>query len=129
MSSTYKHVFIAHRWDYSNDYKSILTCLSRTKYNISDYSDPKSAPLTSKGNYLTRDTRNQIDRSSVLLVSNRPATGYSDWVKAEVYYAHSIETPVIAVKYTESTASWIQSYGIPVVACRKDSLENVIDAL
>ena len=125
----YKHVFIAHRWDYSNDYNNIYTCLSRTKYNISDYSDPKSDPLVSKGNYLTRSIRNQIDRSSVMLVSNRPATGNSDWVKTEVEYALSIGTPVIAVKCTDSTASWIQSYGIPVVACRRDSLENAIDAL
>jgi hypothetical protein len=127
--ATNKHVFIAHRWDYSGDYDSIIACLSRTKYNISDYSDPKSDPLTSKGNYLTRSIRNQIDRSSVLLVSNRPATGYSDWVQGEVDYARRIGTPVIAVRCTESTASWIQSYSIPVVACRKDSLENAIDAL
>jgi len=124
-----KHVFIAHRWDYSDDYFRILACLSRTKYNISDYSDPKSSPLTSKGNYLTRDIRNQIDRSSVLLVSNRPATGNSDWVRDEVEYAIKAGTPVIAVKCTDSTASWLMLSNIPVVTCRKDSLENAIDAL
>jgi hypothetical protein len=127
--ATYKHVFIAHRWDYSSDYDSISACLSRNKYNISDYSDPTSSPLTSKGNYLTRDIHNQIDRSAVLLVSNRPATGYSDWIKMEVKYARSIGTPVIAVKCMDSTASWIQSYRIPVAACRKDSIENAIDSL
>lgn len=125
----YKHIFIAHRWDYSKDYDSILACLSRSKYTISDYSDPKSSPLKSKGNYLTRSIHNQIDRSSVLLVSNRPATGNSDWVKAEVDYAIKTGTPVIAVKCTDSTASWIQTYDIQVVACRRDSLENAIDAL
>ncbi len=126
---TYKHIFIAHRWDYSEDYNSILACLNRSKYTISDYSDPQSSPLKSKGNYLTRSIHNQIDRSSVLLVSNRPATGNSDWVKAEVDYAREIGTPVIAVKCTYSTAAWIQAYGIQVVACRRDSLENAIDAL
>lgn len=127
--ATYKHIFIAHRWAYSEDYDSILACLSRSKYNVSDYSDPQSSPLKSKGNYLTRSIHNQIDRSSVLLVSNRPATGNSDWVKAEVDYAIKIGTPVIAVKCTDSTASWIPTYGIRVVACRRDSLENAIDTL
>lgn len=125
----YKHIFIAHRWAYSGDYDSISACLSRSKYTVSDYSDPQNSPLTSKGNYLTRDIHRQIDRSSVLLVSNRPATGNSDWVKDEVEYALKIGTPVIAVKCTDSTASWIQAYKIPVVACRRDSLENAIDAL
>ena len=124
-----KHVFIAHRWDYSGDYDKILSCLDRSKYDISDYSDPKSSPLMSKGNYLTRDIHNQINRSTVLLVSNRPATGNSDWVKSEVEYAKRTGTPVIAIKCTDSTASWLTLSGIPVVACRKDSLENAIDAL
>ncbi len=124
-----KHIFIAHRWAYSDDYDSISACLSRSKYTVSNYSDPQSSPLKSKGNYLTHSIHNQIDRSSVLLVSNRPATGNSDWVKAEVDYAIKIGTPVIAVKCTNSTASWIQTYAIQVIACRRDSLENAIDAL
>lgn len=123
------HVFIAHRWDYSGDYEKILGCLDRSKYSISDYSDPKSSPLLSRGNNLTRDIHNQINRSTVLLVSNRPATANSDWVKSEVEYAKRIGTPVFAMKCTDSTASWLTLLGIPIIACRKDSLEKTIDAL
>ena len=124
-----KNVFIAHRWAYSEDYDKISACLDRTKFDVADYSDPKDDPLTSSGNYLTHDIKNQIKSANVVFVSNRPAITNSAWVVKEINYAFEVSKPVIAVKITESTAQWIQDNNIPVVACRKDSLESAIDNL
>jgi hypothetical protein len=124
-----KNVFIAHRWQYTDDYNRISACLDRTKFDIADYSDPKCDPLTIGGTHLTHAIHNQIDRAGVVFVSNRPAITNSDWVVAEINYALKGKKSIIAVKCTDSTASWITERNIPVVACRKDSLENAIGNL
>ena len=44
----------------------------------------------------------------------------------EIRFAISIGKPVVAVKITESTSSNIANLNIPVIAKRKDSLEDWI---
>ena len=44
----------------------------------------------------------------------------------EICFAISIGKPVVAVKITESTSSNISSLNIPVIAKRRDSLEDWI---
>ena len=44
----------------------------------------------------------------------------------EIQFAISIGKPVVAVKITESTSSNITNLNIPVIAKRKDSLEDWI---
>lgn len=45
----------------------------------------------------------------------------------EIKFAVDLGKPVVAVKITESTSSDISELNIPVVAKRKDSLENWIN--
>jgi hypothetical protein len=120
------NVFIPHRWN-NNDYADISTLLDRTKFSVRDYSVPSSSPFDSVDRRFNVDPQiqKQIKYASVVICSNRPAnnTGMS---LEEVKFAISIGKPVVAVKITESTSSYILSLGINVVSKRKDSLETWI---
>ena len=60
-----------------------------------------------------------------MVCSNRPANN-SGMSMDEIRFAISIGKPVVAVKITESTSSNISSLNIPVIAKRRDSLEDWI---
>lgn len=117
------NVFIPHRWN-NNDYDDISSLLDRTKFNVRDYSVPSSSPFDSVDRRFNVDPQiqKQIKYASVVICSNRPAnnTGMS---LDEIKFAISIGKPVVAVKITESTSSYISSFGIDIVSKRKDSLE------
>ena len=93
------NVFIPHRWN-NNDYSDISDLLDRTKFNVRDYSVPKDDPFDSV------DRRYNVDPQ----------------IQKQIKYAS-----VVVVKITESTSSDISELNIPVVAKRKDSLENWIN--
>ena len=57
--------------------------------------------------------------------SNRPANNCGMSMD-EIHFAVSIGKPVVAIKITESTSSKITELNIPVIAKRRDSLENWI---
>lgn len=117
------NVFIPHRWN-NNDYDDISSLLDRTKFSLRDYSVPSSSPFDSVDRRFNVDPQiqKQIKYASVVICSNRPAnnTGMS---LDEIKFAISIGKPVVAVKITESTSSYISSFGIDIVSKRKDSLE------
>lgn len=120
------NVFIPHRWN-NNDYSEISALLDRTKFKVRDYSVPSSSPFDSIDRRYNVDPQiqKQIKYASVVVCSNRPANN-NGMAADEIKYAISIGKPVVAVKITESTSSTIVSLGIPVVAKRKDALENWI---
>lgn len=64
-----------------------------------------------------------IENMKVVVCSNRPANN-SGMSMDEIRFAISIGKPVVAVKITESTSSNISSLNIPVIAKRRDSLED-----
>lgn len=117
------NVFIPHRWN-NNDYDDISSLLDRTKFSLRDYSVPSSSPFDSVDRRFNVDPQiqKQIKYASIVICSNRPAnnTGMS---LDEIKFAISIGKPVVAVKITESTSSYISSFGIDIVSKRKDSLE------
>lgn len=117
------NVFIPHRWN-NNDYSDISNLLDRTKYNVRDYSVPSSSPFDSVDRRYNVDPQiqKQIKYASVVVCSNRPANNYGMAIE-EIKFAISIGKPVVAVKITESTSSYIANLGIEVVSKRKDSLE------
>lgn len=120
------NVFIPHRWN-NNDYSEISALLDRTKFKVRDYSVPSFSPFDSIDRRYNVDPQiqKQIKYASVVVCSNRPAN--NDGMAAdEIKYAISIGKPVVAVKITENTSATIVSLGIPVVAKRKDALENWI---
>lgn len=120
------NVFIPHRWN-NADYSEISALLDRTKFKVRDYSVPSSSPFDSIDRRYNVDPQiqKQIKYASVVVCSNRPANN-NGMAADEIKYAISIGKPVVAVKITENTSATIVSLGIPVVAKRKDALENWI---
>ena len=118
------NVFIPHRWN-NDDYSGLSDLLDRTKFDVRDYSVPSSSPLDSIDRRYNVDPQIQkkIKYASVVVCSNRPANN-SGMSLDEIKFAISIDKPVVAVKVTESTSTYISNLGIEVIAKRKDSLEN-----
>lgn len=121
------NVFIPHRWN-NNDYSDISDLLDRTKFDVRDYSVPEDDSFDSVDRRYNVDPQiqKQIKYASVVVCSNRPANGLGMAID-EIKFAKDIGKPVVAVKITESTSSEISKLEIPVVAKRKDSLENWIN--
>jgi len=117
------NVFIPHRWN-NDDYPEISSLLDRTKYSVRDYSVPASSPFDSIDKRFNVDPQiqKQIKYASVVVCSNRPANN-NGMSLDEIKFAVSIGKPVVAVKITESTSSYISEVGIEVIPKRKDSLE------
>lgn len=121
------NVFIPHRWN-NDDYSEISALLDRTKYSVRDYSVPASSPFDSidKRYNVDPQIQKQIKYASVVVCSNRPANN-NGMSMDEIEFALSIGKPVVAIKITENTSSYISELGIEVIAKRKDSLEAWID--
>lgn len=120
------NVFIPHRWN-NNDYSEISALLDRAKFNVRDYSVPASSPFDTIDRRFNVDPQiqKQIRYASVVICSNRTANNYGMSIE-EIKYALSIGKPVVAIKITENTSTYITNYEIPVIPKRKDSLENWI---
>lgn len=121
------NVFIPHRWN-NADYSEINALLDRTKFDVRDYSVPSSSPFDSIDRRYNVDPQiqKQIKYASVVVCSNRPANNYGMSID-EIRFALSVGKPVVAVRITDSTSSNITNLNIPIVAKRKDSLENWIN--
>lgn len=122
-----KNVFIPHRWG-NEDYGDLSVLLDRTMFNVVDYSVPSNMPLQSIDYRYKVDPqiRKKIQYASFVLCSNRPANG-SGIASEEIRYAVSLGKPVVAVRITNSTSSLITSLDIPVISCRRDSLETWVN--
>lgn len=120
------NVFIPHRWN-NNDYSEISALLDRTKFSVRDYSVPASSPFDTIDKRFNVDPQiqKQIQYASVVVCSNRPANNSGMSIE-EIKYAISIGKPVVAVRITENTSTYISGLGVPVIAKRKDSLETWI---
>lgn len=120
------NVFIPHRWN-NDDYSEISALLDRTKFDVRDYSAPSSSPFDSIDRRYNVDPQiqKQIKYTSVVVCSNRPANNYGMSMD-EIRFAISIGKPVVAIRITDSTSSNITSLNIPVIAKRRDSLEEWI---
>ena len=120
------NLFIPHRWN-TDDYKMILNLLDRTAYMIKDYSIPKYMPLDKiDGRYhVDPQIQSKIKWSSVIVCSNRPALSGGMAIE-EIKFALSVGKPIVAVKVTENDNRELKELGIPIIPCRKDSLEHWI---
>jgi hypothetical protein len=124
-----KNIFISHRWDYKDDYDKISAALDRSKYDVSDRSVTSDNPLGGTPTDITDAIKGKIDSSSVVLAPARPAAvTVGSMGRKEIDYAVSKNKTIIAVDTgaTDSVATYWEENNIPVVACRKDSLENAI---
>lgn len=108
-------------------YEELSALLDRIKFKVRDYSVPAFAPFDAIDRRFNIDPQlqRQIKYATVVVCSNRPANS-NGMASDEIQYALSIGKPVVAVRVTDSTSSIITSLGIPVVAKRKDALENWI---
>jgi hypothetical protein len=122
-----KNVFIPHRWG-NEDYEYLSALLDRTMFNVVDYSVPSTMPLQSIDYRYKVDPqiRKKIQYASFVLCSNRPANG-SGIASQEIQYAVALGKPVIAVMVTKSTSSLIVNLDIPLIPCRRDSLERWVN--
>lgn len=120
------NVFIPHRWN-NNDYPMISNLLDRTKYKVRDYSVPADSPFDSIDRRYNVDPKiqKQIWHATVVVCSNRPANN-NGMSLDKIKFALAIGKPVVAVKITENTSSYITQLSVDVVPYRKDSLENWI---
>lgn len=120
------NVFIPHRWN-NDDYQNISDLLDRTKYKVRNYSVPSSSPFDTIDRRYNVDPQiqKQIRYASVVVCSNRPANNNGMSID-EIRFALNIGKPVVAVKLSYSTSSFISDLGIEVIAARKDSLETWI---
>ena len=120
------NVFIPHRWK-NQDYYEIGALLDRTKFDVKDYSVPERSPFDKIDKRYTVDPQiqQQIKHASVVVCSNRPANNNGMAIN-EIRYAVSLGKPVVAVKLSENTSIEISNLNIPVIAKRKDALENWI---
>lgn len=124
-----KNIFISHRWDYVDDYAKISAVLDRSKYDVSDRSVESSDPLEGTMKEVTVAIKGKIDSASVVLAPARPAAVIEGAMgRKEIDYAVRKGKKIIAVNTgtTVSIATYWEEKGIPVVACRKDSIENAI---
>lgn len=124
-----KNIFISHRWDYKEDYDKISAALDRSKYDVSDRSVESSDPLDGTKKEVTAAIKGKIDSSSVVLAPARPAAvTVGSMGRTEINYAISKGKKIIAVDTgaTANVATYWEENGIPVVAYRKDSIENEI---
>jgi len=124
-----KNIFISHRWDYPDDYTKISEAIDRSKYDVSNRSVDESNPLPGTKKEVTAAIKGKIDSASVILAPARPAAVTEGSMgRKEIDYAMSKSKKIIAVNTgaTTSVASYWEENDIPVVACRKDSLENEI---
>ena len=124
-----KNVFISHRWDYEDDYDKISTVLDRSKYDVSDRSVTSDDPLGGTPKDITAAIKGKIDSASVVLAPARPAaTAAGSMGRKEIDYAVSKDKTLVAVDTgaTDSVATYWGENDIPVVACRKDSIENAL---
>jgi phosphohistidine swiveling domain-containing protein len=124
-----KNIFISHRWDYVDDYNKISAALDRSKYDVSDRSVESADPLVGTKKAVTDAIKGKIDSASVVLAPARPAAvTVGSMGRKEIDYAVSKSKAIIAVDTgaTDSVAAYWGEKGIPVVACRKDSIENEI---
>jgi len=124
-----KNIFISHRWDYADDYTKISNALDRSKYDVSDRSVESSDPLVGTKKEVTDAIKGKIDSASVVLAPARPAAVTEGSMgRKEIDYAMRKSKKIIAVDTgaTTSVALYWEENDIPVVACRKDSLENAI---
>jgi len=124
-----KNIFISHRWDYEDDYNKISAVLDRSKYDVSDRSVTSDNPLGGTPKDITDAIKGKIDSASVILAPARPAAvTVGSMGRKEINYAISKNKTIIAVDTgaTDSVATYWAENNIPVVACRKDSLENAI---
>lgn len=117
------NVFIPHRW-YNEDYLELSALLDRTKFDVCDYSVPKTDPFDSIDRRYNVDPKiqKQIRHASVVVCSNRPANANGIALE-EIRYALSINKPIVAVQITPNTGTYISDFCIPVIPKRKDSLE------
>lgn len=123
------NIFISHRWDYADDYNKISAVLDRSKYDVSDRSVEKSAQLIGTKKAVSDTIERKIDSASVVLAPARlAAVTVGSMGRKEIDYAVSKGKKIIAVDTgaTDSIATYWEENDIPVVACRKDSLENAI---
>lgn len=120
------NVFIPHRWN-NDDYKDISDLLDRTKFIVRDYSVPSSSPFDSVDRRFNVDPQiqKQIKYASVVVCSNRPANN-NGMSLDEIKFAISIGKPVVVIKITNSTSSYISPLGIDIISKRKDALEKWI---
>ena len=121
------NVFIPHRWN-NGDYSVIRDLLDKTKFNIRDYSVPAVSPfdVIDKRYKVDPQIQNQIKYAKVVICSNRPANNAGMSLE-EIRFAISIGKPVVAIKITENTSTYISSLEIDVIPKRKDSIENWIN--
>lgn len=120
------NVFIPHRW-YTDDYSKINELLSKTTYEVRDYSIPldKQIELIDGRFKVDPQIQAKIKWSSVVVCSNRPALSGGMAIE-EIKFAKEIGKAIIAVALTKYDNRELKELEVPIIPYRKDSLDSWI---
>lgn len=113
-----KNVFVAHRWDGSNDRSKVENAINKARPNIANYSVKQQEPLNAKGKTLTNKLHQRIDSSSMVVTPARPSsTTPGSATRKELDYALKQGKQIIAIDTgaTTKVASYFDKHNIPVI--------------
>ena len=96
------HLFISHSWDHSDAYERLVALLRKSDMEFKDYSVPRDDPIHNARTdaKLRQAIREQMARSSVVIVLAGVYATYSKWIDQEISLAQSAfryPKPVLAI--------------------------------
>jgi hypothetical protein len=92
------NIFSSHRWDYQNDYHSLVEKLNKYGFPHLNYSVPEHNPLdVNRKNQIKAALREQVRQCNYFIIFARLAS-YSEWCQFEVQTATDFGKPILAVK-------------------------------
>lgn len=103
------HLFISHSWNYSSQYKNLMSLLRQRPYfSFKDFSVPRDDPIHDAGTSaeLRRAIRAKMSPCGVVLILAGVYASYSKWINEEIDLARRDflqPKPVIAIKPYGST--------------------------
>lgn len=93
------NIFVSHRWEYQDDYYSLIEKFDEKGWAHIDYSVPSHDPFDQQAvNKLEAALREQVRQCNFFIVFANMAMGNSKWIEKEVKIAKEYEKYILAVK-------------------------------
>lgn len=92
------NIFISHRWDYNDDYHSLVSKFDRYGFSHLNYSVPDHDPLDAKRvKAIQAGLREQVRQCNYFIITARMACN-TRWCKFEVGLAQEYGKPILAFR-------------------------------
>lgn len=131
------NLFISHSWTYNDEYERLVNLLlARPYFRHRDYSVPKYDPLHTTGTDkdLYNAIKNQVARSSVVLILAGVYASYSKWIDKEIQIAQTeFWTPksILAIEPwgSQRTSAKVKDAADKIVRWNTESIVSAIREL